>query len=75
MARLLIVALLFCIPVFAAIIVLLYLRHLRKQEEHDEMDYLKTLTEEEKKFNLEEKNEALVKQQKAYSIKGVSGNH
>ena len=66
-----IITLLYCTPIFAGITVALYLRYLRRQDERDEMEYLKTLTEEEKKSYFAEKNRALLKQQRAYSINGV----
>lgn len=66
------ILLLYCTPIFAGISVALYLRHLRRQDERDELEYLKSLTEEEKKTYFAEKSRALLKQHRAYSFNGVA---
>lgn len=66
------IMLLYCTPIFAGFAVALYLRHLRKQDEQDEREYLKTLSEQERTAYFREKNDAFIKQQKAYSFNGVA---
>ena len=61
-----------CIPIFVGAAGALYLGCLRKAEERDEKEYLKTLTEDEKIMYQREKSRALLKEQKAYAINGVA---
>lgn len=63
-----------CIPIIAGAAGAVYLGHLRKAEERDEQEYLKTLTEDEKALYQREKSHALLKQQKAYAINGVAAS-
>lgn len=65
--------LLCCIPVFIGAAGAVYLRHMHKEEERDEREYLETLTEDEKIMYQKEKSHALLKQQKAYAVNGVAG--
>lgn len=62
-----------CMPIFVGAAGAVYLRHLRKEEERDEREYLKTLTEDEKVVYQKEKSRALLKQQKAYAVNGIAG--
>lgn len=61
-----------CIPIFVGAAGAVYLGHLRKAEERDEKEYLKTLTEDEKIMYQREKSQALLEEQKAYAINGVA---
>lgn len=61
-----------CLPVIVGIAGGLYFVKQRRQEAEDEKEYLNTLTEDEKNMYFKEKNDAYLKQHKAYSINGVA---
>lgn len=62
----------YCIPIIVGVTGAVYLRYLHKEEERDEQEYLKTLTENERVMYQREKSRALLKQQKAYAVNGVA---